>query len=74
MTVTLLYSITLQEDVTCRKFAPRVGQKPFRVIVRSSPIMLPLKDLFLNKEIEFDYSLETLKILYSNLNLPILTH
>ena len=33
----------------------------------------PLKDLFLNRVIEFDYSLEELKILYSNLNIPAFT-
>lgn len=30
---------------------------------------LPLKDLFINREIEFDYTLESLKILYSNLDI-----
>ncbi len=30
---------------------------------------LPLKDLFINRELEFDYTLDDFKILYSNLNL-----
>ncbi|OGY14526.1 MAG: hypothetical protein A3A58_03155 [Candidatus Blackburnbacteria bacterium RIFCSPLOWO2_01_FULL_41_27] len=34
-----------------------------QVIITNS--LLPLKDMFINREIEFDYSLENLKILYS---------
>lgn len=47
--------------------------KPFDTILNfaDSQTWLPLKDLFINREIEFDYSLEDIKILYSNLRLSI---
>lgn len=32
--------------------------------------MLPLVDIFINRKIEFDYSLESLRILYSELHIP----
>jgi len=38
-------------------------------IISEEKRVLPLKDLFINREIEFDYSLEDIKTLYSNLNI-----
>ncbi len=38
--------------------------------VTGCPILLPLKDLFINRELELDYKLDDLKILFATLNLP----
>ncbi|GEM_PF-4650746 len=47
------------------------GLKPFDTILNyaDNQLWLPLKDLFINRELEFDYTLDDFKILYSNLNL-----
>jgi len=61
------------EDFEAKYAAQCVGLDPFGVIVYSSPIMLPLIDMFRNKEIEIDINLESIKVLYSDFKLPLLS-
>jgi len=45
---------------------------PFSYLVdfNAHPSVLPLKDLFVNRKVEFDTDLDSLKILFTELNLP----
>ena len=68
----LLLKMTLQNLELKGKIARYDWINPFDKIAfyASRQAWLPLKDLFCNHKLEFDYDLESLKILYSNLNIP----